>query len=115
MKVIRWIMIFLGVALIAGIIVGLVLWLTSSNDENGKTYSFPSDFKIGAASASYQIEGGWNLDGKTPNIWDTATHNNPDMIFDRSNGDVGPDSYHFYKEDVKALKDAGVRIFVVKV
>lgn len=48
------------------------------------------------------------MDGKSPNIWDEATHNRPEMIADRSNGDISADSYHFYKEDVKALKQVGV-------
>lgn len=111
MKVLKWIIILIVVALVAGLIVGLTLYLTSSKDEGPKTYAFPKDFKIGAASASYQIEGGWDLDGKSENIWDTAVHENPDLIADRLNGDVGADSYHLYKDDVKALKDAGVRNF----
>lgn len=114
MKVIRWIIILVVVAIVAGLIVGLTLWITSPKGEDVETYKFPKDFKIGAASASYQIEGGWNLDGKTPNIWDTAVHANPDLIIDGSNGDVGADSYHFYKDDVKALKDAGVRKILIE-
>ena len=34
---------------------------------------FPSDFIWGASSAAYQIEGAWNVDGKSPSIWDTFT------------------------------------------
>jgi Glycosyl hydrolase family 1 len=89
-------------------------------------YSFPANFSFGAATAAYQIEGGWDKDGKGPSIWDTFCHNHPDMIFDGENGgrvnlfiffhslrfflslDIGDDSYHLYKEDVKALKDVGV-------
>ena len=33
---------------------------------------FPKDFLWGAATASAQIEGGWNEDGRTPSIWDVA-------------------------------------------
>lgn len=109
MKVLRWIIILLVIAIVVGLIVGLTLWITSPKDDDVETYKFPKDFMIGAASASYQIEGGWNLDGKSPNIWDTAVHTNPGLIIDNSSGDVGADSYHLYKEDVKALKDAGVR------
>lgn len=33
---------------------------------------FRDDFLWGAATASAQIEGGWNEDGRTPSIWDLA-------------------------------------------
>lgn len=72
---------------------------------------FPEKFQWGAASAAYQIEGAWNVDGKGENIWDYGTHKYPERIADRSNGDIAADSYHLYKEDVKALKDTGVKIF----
>jgi beta-glucosidase/6-phospho-beta-glucosidase/beta-galactosidase len=58
--------------------------------------------------SAFQIEGGWNADGKGPSIWDNFVHNHPDFIVDHSNADVGPDSYHFYKKDVEALKRVGV-------
>lgn len=69
---------------------------------------FPDDFLFGASTAAYQIEGAWNADGKGPSIWDEYTHDHPEKIMDRQNCDVGPDSYHFYEEDIKAIKSLGV-------
>jgi hypothetical protein len=108
-KVVKTAIMMVAAVVLGGVLAGLYIWLTTSSDEKGKSYEFPDDFKIGAASASYQIEGGWNLDGKSPSIWDTLVHTRPELITDRSNADVGADSYHLYKEDVKALKNAGVR------
>ena len=71
-------------------------------------YSFPPSFKFGAASASYQIEGAWDEDGRTPSIWDHLTHKNPAYIADSSNGDFAADSYHLYQKDIDALENIGV-------
>uniref|UniRef100_A0ACD5URH8 Uncharacterized protein n=1 Tax=Avena sativa TaxID=4498 RepID=A0ACD5URH8_AVESA len=46
--------------------------------------------------------------GRGPSIWDNFTHQHPDKIIDRSNGDVAVDSYHLYKEDVRLMKDMGM-------
>jgi hypothetical protein len=36
-----------------------------SNVDTETLYTFPDGFKLGAATASYQIEGAWNEDGKS--------------------------------------------------
>lgn len=46
--------------------------------------------------------------GKGESIWDQMTHEHPNGVVDRRNGDVAADSYHKYKEDVKLLKEIGV-------
>ncbi|XP_015523923.2 myrosinase 1-like [Neodiprion lecontei] len=69
--------------------------------------TFPKNFKIGVSSSSYQIEGAWNVDGKSPSTWDFLTHNQSSRIADRSNGDLACDSYNKYKEDVRLIKELG--------
>lgn len=75
-----------------------------------KELSFPRDFLFGAGSSAYQIEGGWNEDGKSESIWDKMTHDHPELIEDHANGDVSADSYHLFMNDVKALKSVGVSL-----
>uniref|UniRef100_A0A1I8Q5D8 Myrosinase 1 n=1 Tax=Stomoxys calcitrans TaxID=35570 RepID=A0A1I8Q5D8_STOCA len=72
---------------------------------------FPDDFKFGVSTAAYQIEGGWNADGRGPSIWDTFTHQHPEMIVDHSTADVGPDSYHLFDKDLQALKELKVNYY----
>ncbi|KAJ8315737.1 hypothetical protein KUTeg_007887 [Tegillarca granosa] len=67
---------------------------------------FPPNFAWGAATSAYQIEGGWNEDGKGPSIWDDYSHEW--KITKNQTGDIACDSYHRYKEDVQMLKKLGV-------
>jgi beta-glucosidase/6-phospho-beta-glucosidase/beta-galactosidase len=72
------------------------------------TVDIPDNFILAVSTSAYQIEGGWNADGKSPSVWDTLVHNHPEKVKGSSNGDVAADSYHFYKKDVQAIKNAGV-------
>ena len=71
---------------------------------------FNKDFVWGAATASFQIEGAWNEDGKVPSIWDVFCHEGG-KISDGSDGDVACDHYHRYKEDVKLMADLGLKAY----
>src|SRR5262245_22635767 len=71
---------------------------------------FPKGFYWGAATAAYQIEGGWNEDGKGKSIWDTYAHT-PGKMKNGDTGDVANDHYHRYKEDVQLMKDLGIKAY----
>lgn len=72
--------------------------------------AFRNDFVWGAATASYQLEGAWNEDGKGLNIWDDFTHQKG-KIKDNSTGDIACDHYHRYKEDVKLMSETGLKAY----
>ena len=72
--------------------------------------AFPADFLWGAATASYQIEGGWNEDGKGPSVWDTFSHT-PGKVARGDTGDVACDHYHRWREDIELMRDLGLRAY----
>ena len=69
--------------------------------------AFNKDFVWGTATASYQIEGAWNEDGRKPSVWDMFSHE-PEKVYNGHTGDVACDHYHRFKEDVKLMKELGV-------
>jgi beta-glucosidase len=71
---------------------------------------FPKNFYWGAATASYQIEGGWDLDGKGPSIWDTFSHT-PGKVKNGDTGDVACDHIHRFREDVALMKQLGLKAY----
>jgi len=66
--------------------------------------TFPAGFHWGTATASYQIEGAWNEDGKGESIWDRFSHE-PGRIRTGDTGDRACDSYHRYADDVALMRD----------
>ena len=108
--------------------------------EDTLTYgNFPQGFIWAAATASYQVEGAWNVDGnskfsfyisllphllsviqftffllgRTPSIWDTYSRV-AGNIADGSSGDDACKSYQYYQQDVNLLKSMGVSFFLLK-
>ena len=72
--------------------------------------SFPPGFVFGAATASYQIEGAVDEDGRGPSIWDTFSHT-PGRTHLGHTGDVADDHYHRYPEDVALMADLGLSAY----
>ncbi len=64
---------------------------------------FPEGFLWGTATASYQNEGAWNVDGKGESIWDKFTHTTG-KVRGGVTGDVACDQYHRYPQDIAMAK-----------
>jgi len=83
----------------------------SGAESEGEKKKLPSDFKWGAATAAYQVEGAWDTDGRGESVWDHFTHLYPKNVEsgdrsnpDSTNGNVACDSYHKFDEDIKMMK-----------
>ena len=74
--------------------------------------AFPKDFLWGTATASAQIEGGWDEDGRTPSIWDAAPAG---KIKTGANCRSACDHYHRWKEDIALMKSLGVKSYRLSV
>jgi beta-glucosidase len=73
-------------------------------------HTFPHDFLWGGATASYQIEGAWNEDGKGESIWDRFCHTSG-MVTDGDTGDVACDHYHRYQDDIALMRRLGLKAY----
>lgn len=62
----------------------------------------PRELLLGAATASYQIEGAAGDDGRGPSIWDTFSHQ-PGRTVGGDTGDVAIDHYHRLDADLDLL------------
>lgn len=71
---------------------------------------FKHDFIWGVATASYQVEGAAYEDGKGLNIWDVFCKEEG-KIYGDQNGDVSCNHYHLYKDDVKLMKELGIKAY----
>jgi beta-glucosidase len=70
------------------------------------------DFKFGAASSAYQIEGAWNENGKTPSIWDEISHGETRYkVKNKHTGNVACDHYHHWNDDIKLMEILGLQAY----
>jgi beta-glucosidase len=71
---------------------------------NGK---FASPFVWGAATASYQIEGATELDGRGRCVWDEFALQ-PGKVLNNDDGRRACDHYNLYPQDVALMKEIGL-------
>lgn len=69
--------------------------------------AFPPDFLWGVATSAYQIEGGVDLDGRGPSIWDTFCAT-PGKVRNGDDGRVAADHRRRMAADVALLRELGV-------
>jgi beta-glucosidase len=79
---------------------GSVRALRASSHDNPSW--FPADFVWGASTASYQIEGAVNEDGRGKSIWDVFSHT-PGNVRNGDTGDIACDHYHRWRQDIDLL------------
>ncbi len=73
--------------------------------------SFPKDFVWGAATASFQVEGGVAQGGRKPSIWDHCTQWMPEKFYENNHGDVACDHFHRFEEDVAIMRDLSLNAY----
>ncbi|GIF69161.1 beta-glucosidase [Asanoa ishikariensis] len=71
---------------------------------------FPSGFVWGSATASYQVEGAADTDGRGRSIWDTFC-DVPGAIVNGDTGAVACDQYHRYPADVALMASLGLSAY----
>ncbi|MCY0096650.1 GH1 family beta-glucosidase [Hoeflea ulvae] len=71
---------------------------------------FPSDFLFGVATASYQIEGAVEADGRKPSIWDAFSHM-PGRVRGGDTGDVACDHYNRLEADLDLMAELGAKAY----
>ena len=64
---------------------------------------FGKDFKWGASTAAYQIEGSHDTDGKGSSVWDVFSERKG-KILGGDHGKVACDFYNLYPEDIALVK-----------
>jgi beta-glucosidase len=72
------------------------------------TPGFPPDFLWGSATASYQVEGAYNVSGRGLSIWDVFSHT-PGKTRNGDTGDTADDQYHRFFEDIRLMKSLGLK------
>ncbi len=73
-------------------------------------FTFPKDFMFGVASSAVQIEAASFEDGKGIDVWQHRYTLDP-AKYDYHDTDFGANFYHKYPEDIKLMKELGIKAF----
>ena len=71
-------------------------------------YVFPDNFWWGASSSAFQIEGGWDADGKGLSV---ADYNSFKRSETQADSKVASDFYHRWEEDIALMKELGLKAY----
>ncbi len=69
---------------------------------------FPKEFLWGASSSAFQIEGGWDEDGKGMSVADFNSFKRSDKQADTK---IASDFYHHVEEDIALMAEMGMQIY----
>lgn len=83
---------------------------TGEADYRDSGLEFPKEFVIGSATASYQIEGAAEEDGRGPSIWDVFSRT-PGKVYRGHTGDVADDHYHRLESDLDLMARLGLEAY----
>ncbi len=72
--------------------------------------AFHDGFLWGAATSSYQVEGGAESDGRKPSIWDITSQKKKTARYGET-GNISTDHYHKFREDVELFKKIGLKAY----
>ncbi len=70
----------------------------------------PADFRLGVATAAYQIEGATHRDGRADSIWD-AFCRIPGAVVGGDSGERACEHYDRYRDDVALMSALGVQVY----
>lgn len=79
-------------------------------DPEGFAATLPPGFRVGVASAAFQIEGAVREGGRGPSTWDGFMAQ-PGRIADGSTASVATDHYHRVAEDVQLITRLGADVY----
>ncbi len=77
---------------------------------NRSIEALPPDFVWGAATASFQIEGAANEDGRGESVWDRFCAT-PGKVRNGDTGAIACDFYHRYRDDIALMRELGIDAF----